>query len=335
MSGTFFSITWGALENLVWLPLLAAVACVLVYRLLWIIRVNKVLAKSSYAQQFLVQRSWSRSLLKALLLFIATGALFLALLRPLWHKKEETVTQEGRDLVIALDVSRSMLAADCKPNRLLCAKNKIKALLKKLSCERVGLVLFSGSSIVQCPLTADYAAFLLFLDQIDAETISSGSTALDKAVERARELFSTSGEHKNKLLIIFTDGEDFSSNLAAVKEEALRVGMHIFTVGVGTVEGAPIPLFDVRGQPIGHQTDKKGNVVISHLNEGILQGLAHDSGSIYIRLTPDDYDVNTLVAAVNTFDKERFEDKRLAMLEEQYHYFLLVSFGCLLVEWIL
>lgn len=335
MSGEWFGITWGALNNLIYAPLLLLAAALLWYRVVRYMRAQQALAKGAYARQFLVHASSWRAIVKALLLFCATFFLFLALLRPMWRKKEEMVQQEGRDLVIALDVSRSMLATDCELNRLSCAKEKIKKLLSLLSSERVGLLLFSGTSIVQCPLTTDYAAFLLFLDQIDAETISSGSTALDQAIERARELFNAMPNKKNKLLVIFTDGEDFSSNLSTVKQEAINDGVHIFTIGVGTVEGAPIPLFDERGKQIGHQTDKRGKVVISHLNEGILQGLAHDSGSLYLRITPDDQDLRELVSAVTRFETEQFEEKKVALLEEQYHYFLMMSFACLVIEWIL
>lgn len=335
MTGTAFGITWGSLGNLIWFPLLLVIIIVLMMRVIRTFHVCRILARTDYAKQFLVGCSLSRIILRALLLIIAASMIFFALLRPRFNKKEEIVEQKSRDLVIALDVSRSMLAADCMPNRLECAKKKIKELVKLLSTERVGLILFSGSALVQCPLTSDHAAFLLFLDQIDAETISSGTTALDQAIERARELFSISADRKNKLLVIFTDGEDFSSNLAQIKQVAIDEGIHIFTFGVGTVEGAPIPLFDIRGNALGHQKDAKGNVVISHLNEGILKSLATESGSQYIQMTPDTNDLKELQQAVLKFETERFEDKKIALLEEQYHYFLMIAFICLIVEWLL
>ncbi len=335
MTGTAFGITWSSLEHLLWLPLLLLIFALLIARVIRTIHVCRMLAKTTYAKQFLIGCSRWRIIFKALLISIAASMIFFALLRPRFSKKDEIVEQKSRDLVIALDVSRSMLAADCSPNRLECAKKKIKELVKMLSSERVGLILFSGSALVQCPLTADHAAFLLFLDQIDAETISSGTTALDQAIERAHELFSMSGNRKNKLLVIFTDGEDFSSNLTQIKQTAISEGIHIFTFGVGTVEGAPIPLFDIRGNALGHQKDAKGNIVISHLNEGILKSLATESGSQYIHMTPDTHDLKELQQAVVEFETERFEDKKIALLEEQYHYFLLIAFVCLVVEWLL
>jgi len=335
MTGTAFGITWGALEHLFWIPLLLFIIVLLIVRVIRTIRVCRILGRTAYAKQFLIGCSQPRIILKALLLSAAAVLIFLALLAPRFNKKDEIVEQKSRDLVIALDVSRSMLAADCAPNRLECAKKKIKELVQILSSERVGLILFSGSAIVQCPLTADHSAFLLFHDQIDAETISSGTTALDQAIERARELFSISVNRKNKLLVIFTDGEDFSSNLTQVKQTAISEGIHIFTVGVGTIEGAAVPLFDMRGNSLGHQKDSKGNVVISHLNEGILKSLAAESGSQYIHMTSDDRDLRELQQAVATFERERFEDKKIALLEEQYHYFLMIAFICLVIEWLL
>ena len=111
-----------------------------------------------------------------------------------------------------------------------------------LGSERIGLVLFSGTSVVQCPLTTDFDAFMMFLNQIDYTTMASGTTALDNAIQKILDIFKASEYKKNKVLVIFTDGEDFSSNLAAVKNEAQQVGLRIVTVGVGTAQGSPIPL---------------------------------------------------------------------------------------------
>jgi len=257
------------------------------------------------------------------------------LLRPQWDKREEVVQQEGRDLFVAVDISRSMLAEDYKPNRLEFAKEKIKKLVSKLKSERVGLLIFSGSTMVQCPLTSDYSAFFMFLDQLDVETISSGTTALDQPITRVLEIFEGMEGKKTKLLVIFTDGEDFSSNLAAVRQRAADQGVKIFTMGVGTPEGVPIPLINEKGERQGHIKDKAGNIVISRLNEGILSALASETGGIYLRLTDNDKDLKQLISVVEQFEKEKFEDKKLPALQEQYHYFLLVSFVCFAIEWLL
>lgn len=285
--------------------------------------------------QLLHNYSFKKQLLKCFLFMVGFLFLGIALLRPQWNKSEETIMQEGRDLYIALDISRSMLATDCKPNRLQWAKEKIKHLVKNLSCERVGLILFSGSAFVQCPLTSDLSAFYLYLDAVDAELISSGTTALDKAIQQALASFASVPNRKNKLLVLFTDGEDFSHNLADIKQEANQSHLSIFSIGIGTTEGAPIPLFDHHGNIIGHQKDLKGGVVISRLNEGTLQDISQDAGGQYIRGTENNNDVYEFLEAVSRFDKEQLSEQKIARYEDQYHYFLLVSFICFTFEWLL
>lgn len=326
-------ITWGAPAHSIWLLSAVIVVLLLCYRYKKQRTIQNFLVGANI--QFLRNVSHKKQLFKCFLLSVGFLFLCIALLRPQWSKTEETVIQTGRDVYIALDISRSMLAADCKPNRLVCAKEKIKRLLKKLSCERVGLILFSGSAFVQCPLTSDYAAFNLYLDAVDAELISSGTTALDQAIRQALTSFAAVPERKSKLLVLFTDGEDFSHNLNDIKQESVDAQLSIFTVGVGTIDGAPVPLFDEHGVLIGHQKNNQGGVVISRLNEGILRALSHDAGGSYIHVTDNDDDITALVRSVNSFDKENLGDRKISRYEDQYHYFLLVSFICFVLEWLL
>lgn len=326
-------ITWGAPANYVWLFLAGIVFLLLMYRYKKQRRVQSFLVGKHV--QFLRNVSPKKQLFKCMLM--AMGFLFLciALLRPQWDKSDETITQTGRDVYIGLDISRSMLASDCKPHRLACAKNKIKRLIKRLSCERVGLILFSGSAFVQCPLTSDYAAFDLYLDAVDAELISSGTTALDQAIRQALTSFSVMPERKSKLLVLFTDGEDFSQNLNGIKQEAAEAHLSIFTIGIGTTDGAPVPLFDEHGVIIGHQKNSQNGVVISRLNEAVLRSLSDDAGGSYIHVTDNDDDIAEFVRAVNSFDKENVGERTISRHEDQYHYFLLVSFICFALEWLL
>lgn len=329
------TIFWGAWERIVWMSLVGIVGVILMYRLHHVKKAVYALVSVRYRQRFLQGFSSTKMMIQSILLFCGFLFLCIVLLEPQWNKKEQSVEQEGRDLFIALDISRSMLAQDCVPDRISCAKNKIRTLLDCLKCERVGLILFSGSTFVQCPLTTDYGAMLMFLQQIDVETISSGTTALDEAIKQAIAAFNVTPDRKNRLLVIFTDGEDFSHDLAAVKREAERIGMHIFTVGIGTVQGAPIPLFDNQGKQIGHQRNQQGGVVISQLNEPILRSVALDSGGSYIKMTDDDADMRAVCAQVMRFEKERFQDKKVTFFEQQYPYFVAVSFVCFLLEWLL
>ncbi len=264
------------------------------------------------------------------------GLLFLciALLQPKWNKKEETVKQHGRDLFIALDISRSMLAQDCVPDRLMFAKQKIKKLIKLLSCERIGLLLFSGTAFVQCPLTQDYAAFEMFLDQVDVETISSGTTAIDKAIMQTIQAFGDE-KRKNRLLVLCTDGEDFSQRLGAVQQKAQQQNMKIFALGIGSPQGAPIPLYDQLGQPAGHQKDKNGKIVITRLDEQRLHSLVSAIGGKYVRGCKDDLDVQTIVNEIERYEKEELSERSETSLEHQYPWFLIVSFVCYGLTWLL
>lgn len=329
-----FGITWAGTHQLWYVTALLLVTAVLIYKYIRTYRVAQLLTVHAHTRALLINYSSARRLVSMILFFIGTLFVVLALCQPQWHKKEDVVHQQGRDLFIALDISRSMLAADCVPNRLTCAKEKIKQLLKQLSCERVGLIIFSGSTFVQCPLTADYGAFLLFLDQIDAETISSGQTRIDQAIKTAISSFQALS-CKHKLLVIVTDGEDFSDDLASVQQQARDQALHILTLGVGTAAGAPIPCVDELGRLKGHQKDASGAVVLSRLDAAGLQKIAHDSGGSYIPMTDDDTDIKTMVRLVGSYEKNEFEDRALSRYEEQYPWFIAVSLLCFCIEWFL
>ncbi len=302
--------------------------------------------KSSKALQQLTAPKWRKKLIlygslfrkitKSILFF--TGCLFvgIALLQPQWDKKEEKVQQEGRDILIAVDISRSMLGQDVKPNRLEFAKQKIKKILLNLSCERVGLLLFSGETVVQCPLTKDYSAFFMFLDQLDVETISSGTTTLDGAIVQALQVFENMPVRRTKLLCLFTDGEDFSTNLAGVKAKATEAGLSIFSFGIGSKHGAPIPIFDYKGKQIGFEKDGSGKIIMSQLNEGILKNLSEQTGGKYIHCSFDSSkDIQEFINSVQKFEKDSLDDMNVQRFQEQYPYALVISLICFLIEWLL
>lgn len=334
MNTTWFGIEWGAWSHIKWLPLLLVIIGLIVYKSYLTITYAHVLAGSG-KKGTLLHYSPLKVLFKTFLLIMASSTLFVALLRPQWDKKEEIVQQEGRDLFIAIDISKSMLAKDIEPNRLEFAKQKIKQLVASLNSERVGLILFAGSAFVQCPLTTDSQAFFMFLNALDYSTVSTGGTAIDQAIIQALRVFKDMADRKNKLLVIVTDGEDFSHDLTAIKQQAQQQNLHIFTVGIGTETGAPVPLIDHHGVQTGHQKDKNGAIVISRLNEPLLQELSEQVGGKYIKATTNDADIQELVSLVNRFEKEKIDDKKIDHYQEQYHWFLLISFICFALEWIL
>lgn len=274
-------------------------------------------------------------IIKSVALTLGLLLLFISLLRPQWFEKEEILNTQGRDLMIALDVSRSMLAQDYSPNRLEFTKEKIKKLLHYLSCERVGLIIFSGTAMVQCPLTSDYDAFLLFLDQLDVETIASGGTIISHALTKALEVHKKKNTKSSTILTIFTDGEDFSTDLASIAQHVYEEGISLITFGIGTQQGAPIPLINEQGEHIGHQKDEQGKVVISQLNESMLKKLSHDLGGRYIHCQESDSDIKQLVKWVNRFEKEELSERKIKKKKDRYHYFAFGALICFLIEWLL
>ncbi len=322
-------ITWAAQSWFVLLiPLVGVLGVVFVRHYLWQKRTAHQLG-SELLKNFSVRRAFIKTLLR----FLSVLFLVLAIGRPQWGTSEQVVEQEGRDVLIALDVSRSMLAQDNKPSRLDAAKTKIKQLLDRLTAERVSLMIFSGIAVVQCPFTSDTGAFMSFLDMADVETISSGTTAIDKAVALGIKTFEDLPGRKHRIMVLFTDGEDFSTD-EKVSQQAKEAGLHLFTVGVGTPEGAPIPLYNHQGKQQGHLRDN-GTTVITKLNEHRLAMLAQQTDGRYIRMEDGDNDIGTLVSEIHRFEKEKFDDMIFSSERERYALFAGLSFMFLLVEWIL
>lgn len=329
-------VHFAGMDNLIKVVLLfVLVFCCVAVR--WYKSKKAIRILSSSRLQLVVLRNASlfRRAIKYSLSLMGFVALFLALLQPQWNKKEEQVQQQGRDLLIAVDISRSMLCTDEKPTRLEFAKEKIKKILYNLKCERVGLIVFAGEAVVQCPLTIDYGAFFMFLDNLDVATISSGTTTIDGAIHTALGIFEAMPEKKTKLLCLFTDGEDFSTNLAGVKDKAVSQNLSIFTFGIGSGNGAPVPIYNNQGKHIGFEKDDKGTVVMSRLNEGILKNLSEQTGGKYIRVTRDERDVQRFIKLVELFEKDKMGNHSFERYQQQYPYFIAVSFLCFGLEWLL
>lgn len=336
MKNYFEMIHWGGLQNTALALFLIVIAFLfLLVRWFKTTRALDRLTLKKWRDLLVKNASFTRRFIKMALFFTGFCFLMLALLRPQWDKKDEHVEQEGRDLLIAVDISRSMLAQDVKPNRLEFVKKKIRKLLYNLSCERVGLLLFSGETVLQCPLTTDYSAFFMFLDGLDVETISSGTTTIQGALSRAISIFESMPTKKTKLICLFTDGEDFSTNLAEVKNKAEQQGLSIFTFGVGTSRGAPIPIIDHKGECVGFEKDDKGSIVMSKLNEGILKNLSEQTGGKYIHMVQSDEDIKEFISIVQSFEKDALEGKSVSRFQEQYPYCIAVSFICFALEWLL
>lgn len=330
-----FGIHLGGYDRFMALPLFVVLIILAIRNYRRIRYTFHLLAHKKLRSIIFAHFSLTRQFIKTCCLSMALILLFIALLQPQWGKKEQVIVQEGRDLLVLLDVSRSMLAQDVKPNRLELAKLKIRSLLEKLSVERVGLILFSGSAFVQCPLTGDHAAFLMFLENVDTESISSGTTSIGSALNKAIDVFNNAPDRKNKLILLITDGEDFSLNLNEAKQRALQEQATLFALGVGTTHGAPIPILDAAGKQIGFESDEKGSIQLSVLNEKMLKEICQTLHGTYFRAVYQDSDLDALVTLIRKFEKEQFADKKLSLYEDQYPWFLGIATALLALEWIL
>jgi len=292
------------------------------------------LVHSKWRSVLLLNFSEMRQLIKVFLFVVALGAFFIAFLQPRFGDRSSTRVQEGRELLVVLDVSRSMLAQDARPNRIEFAKRKILMLLEKMAFERVGLILFCDSAYTYCPLTADFGAFELFLRNVRAETFAIGTTAVDRALDEAIKNFVRVQDRKNRLVLLLTDGEDFSSNLLEAKHQAREHGIIVYALGIGTQSGAPIPIVNLTGEVIGHEKDADGKPYLSRLNEEFLEALCREFSGMYIRAASDDRDVSEIASLVR-YEKDLFETRNSSEKEERFPLFLLVGFICLLFEWVL
>ncbi|MCB9492920.1 MAG: VWA domain-containing protein [Epsilonproteobacteria bacterium] len=331
----FLNIHFAGAERIIWAPLFLIGIFLVVRNLVRIKKIVSILVYPTHEKMLLKNFSRAKLALKTFLFSASLVLIFFALLQPQWGKKDQVIQQEGRDLVIILDISRSMLAKDIKPSRLDFAKHKIRSLLERLTFERVALVLFSGSAFIQCPLTADHAAFLMFLDHVDVETISSGTTSIDKALSKTVEIFENTEGKKHKLALLVTDGEDYSVNLDSSKSHAIKENITLLALGVGTPDGAPIPIIDHAGNQRGHELDEFGKVALTKLNEPLLKDICSSLHGTYLTCSYDDSDLSQLTKKIQSFEKEKFMDKKLSLYEDQYPLFLAAAWVLLVLDWIL
>ncbi len=272
-----------------------------------------------------------RKVIKMAMLTTAVALSLFALVRPQWGFEWEEVKRSGLDILIAVDVSKSMLATDVKPNRLERSKFAVKDLMKKLNGDRVGLIAFAGTSFLQCPLTIDYNGFLLTLDDLSAGTIPRGGTSIESAVKEAMDAFHGQ-DKKYKALVIITDGEDFEGDVLKAASVAADSGIKIYCVGVGTAEGELIPATGEHGER-AYLADSRGNVVKTRLNEDLLKKLAISTGGSYVRATQGEFGLTLLYdKSISKLEKHDIETSKKKRYMERFQYFLGASVLFLLIE---
>lgn len=252
----------------------------------------------------------------------------LALARPKFGTRLEELHRQGLDLMVALDVSRSMLTEDVKPNRLEKAKAEVASLIGRLRGDRIGLIAFAGTAFVQCPLTVDYAAARMFLDLIDQESIPVAGTNIASAVKTGLASHEEGGT-RFRVVILITDGEHHGEFPADVLEEAKRKDVRVYSIGIGRVEGAPIPMRDPTGNVVDYHKDRASKVVVSQLETDTLQKLAEATGGKFYQATRGELELDKILEDIAGLEKNQFASRRVEQMIDRYQWF--VAMGMLLL----
>jgi len=271
----------------------------------------------------------SRQIVKWTLFCLFFFFLVLALVRPRFGAKMEMIERKGIDLMVALDISQSMLAEDIVPNRIDLAKHEIAKLIDMLKGDRVGIVVFAGESFVQCPLTLDYGAARMFLDAVSTGWVERQGTALADAIDKSREAF-RSQARKHKVLLLITDGEDQEGDAVAAAKKAADEGIIIYTIGVGSESGVPIPI-KRNSDNVVYKKDRQGNLVMTKLNSMMLEKIAIEGKGSYFH-AGSNLELSRVITAIAAMEKKDLGASKVTTFEERYQFPLALALLLLLVE---
>jgi len=286
------------------------------------------LASKHLISQLMPDVSIVRPNLKFVILNLALFFLIVGLARPQFGKKVKQVKRKGMEIVIAIDVSNSMNANDIQPSRLTRAKQSISQLIDKLNNDRIGLIVFAGEAYNQMPVTTDYVSAKMFLSNINTGMVPVQGTSLSAAIDMGILSF-TGDEKMKKSLIIITDGESHEDEPIEKAKEAAAKGIHVFTIGVGSTQGVPIP--DGRGFN-SFKTDRDGNVVVTKLNEEILKELAMIGNGAYVRASSSNFGLNIILDEIEKMEKKEYEAKIYTDFDEQYRLFYFIALLLLIID---
>ncbi|TAN19951.1 MAG: VWA domain-containing protein [Chitinophagaceae bacterium] len=317
------------IEFLYALFLLILIVAAFVSVLAWKRRSVKKIGDKSLVEQLFTGYSKRFRNLKFWLLFFAFAFMVTGAANLQMGDKMEKITRKGVDVMIALDMSNSMRAADVQPSRLARAKQLVNRLLDEMTNDRVGLVVFAGNAYLQMPLTVDYSAARMYLQSATPGMLPTQGTALDRAIELCQQSFNQK-ERKHKAIILISDGEGWDNNAIAAAKKAHDDGIVINTVSVGTEQGAPIMMPDGN-----YLKDDKGNVVITKMNDKLLTGIAAVGNGLYQHLDNTDEAAGNLIHELNTMQKKEFGENIFADYNSYFQYFLGIGLILLLLEFVI
>lgn len=310
---------------------------VLVYLLMarWRNKAFKSFGDSEVVKQLMPHYSSKRGKWKAFLQICAFTLMVVALAGPQLGSKLEEIKREGVDLVIALDISNSMLAEDLSPNRLERAKRAMLQLIDNLKGDRIGIVVFAGEAYVQLPITTDYGAAKMFINTINTDIIPTQGTAIGTAIDLAiRSFGENQNNKKSRTIIVVSDGEDHQDNPVESAKLAADEGITIHTIGFGSPKGAPIPVY-MNGKPAGYRKDKDGSTIVTTLDEATLQQIAATANGMYVRATNAEAGLNIIMDEINQMEKSEFASKMFTDYEDQFQYFVALALFLLVLDFFL
>jgi len=276
-------------------------------------------------------RSTFKSAFKFGLTLTAIALLIIAFANPQVGSKIEEVKQVGIDVYILLDVSLSMTAEDIKPSRLEKAKYEISALIQRLQGDRLGLVVFSGQAYIQFPLTTDYAAANLFLNAVDVNSVPQPGTAIADAIKLATKSFKEDAETQ-KAIVIITDGEDHEGDIEAAVDEAVKKDIEIYAIGLGSPSGVPIPVYNPSGLQVSFKKDNQGNVVLTKLDEKVLEDVTSKGNGKYYRGSNTEDELEKIYNDLSHLEETEFGTTRVTEYEDRYYYLLIPALLILIME---
>jgi Ca-activated chloride channel homolog len=277
----------------------------------------------------LPELSKTRPAIKVLLQLIAFSAGIIMLARPQFGSKLEDIKKQGVEVIIALDVSNSMLAEDIQPDRLTRAKQAISRLVDNLDNDKIGLIVFAGDAYTQIPVTTDYVSAKMFLSTINPNMVPKQGTAIGAAISLGIRSFSP-GETKSKAMIIITDGENHEDDPVATAEEASKAGIVIHTIGIGSVEGVPVPV--IINSKKDYLKDVDGNTVITRLDEDILKRIAVSTNGNYVRASNSNIGLDEIFSEIKKMKKQELESTMYTEYNDQFQIFTAIALFFLLVD---
>lgn len=318
-----------------WALLVVLPAMVVVFLLVLKWKKNKLKAFGNVDITKRLMPNVSRSLpvVKFIIFSLATCFLLVGLANLQFGTKLEEVKREGIDLMLALDVSNSMMAEDLSPNRLERAKRAIYQLIERLHNDRVGIIVFAGDAYVQLPITTDYSSAKLFLETIGTDIVPTQGTSIGSAIDLAMESFDFENG-TSKAIIVITDGENHEDDAAGAAGNAHAEGVTVHTIGMGSEKGGPIPIYR-NGTQVGFRTDNQNNTVVTKLNESMLKDIASSGGGSYVRANNANAGLGIIMNEIDKLEKKEFGSKSIKDYEDRFQPFLLGALLLLVIEFLI